>query len=274
MKKLIKAVVVIGLLGLSAGANALNVGGVEWTPGVPSGGADQDTTLRYSFNQWFTNSGSQAINGGLLDPTNAIASNTVAANDVLQGVGEVSAFNGNTVSTDSLTGGIPGSFCSGCELTFAFGGFTVAGAGAFTGGWLNLYVDTANNFDVADNPFLAANANTALDGTLWLSMLVDSSAFSNFDDFNSGALTTYLSVTGGLAKDYFNTDSLTKVDSGVLSDFLQSASASFFNRDEELELVGTGTGQMAGLSTNVPEPESLALIGIGLLGFAAARRKA
>lgn len=272
MKKLIKAVVVIGLLGLSAGANALNVGGVEWTPGVPSGGADKDTTWRFEFNQWFTTGANAAPDGGALNPANAINSTTATLGDVLQGVGEIYKFNGSNVLTNSLTGGAVGSFCNGCELTFAFGGFTVSGATSFSGGWLNLYVDSTPEFNVSDNPFAAANANRAIDGTPWLSLLVDESVFTTFTSFDSGSLSAYYHVTGGLAKDYFDTNSWGNT---FLSDFLQSASATFnLNQDGSRQVIATSTGQMFGESQSVPEPEYLALIGIALLGFAAARRKA
>jgi hypothetical protein len=214
--------------------------------------------------------------------------------DMLEGIGQVSKLNGlNT-------------FCPTCELTFEFGGFELVSAIfnpisgesdlAFTDGWVNFYVqDTgAADFTAYD---LGLDKTTANDGDLWLSLIahentasvisaVLGSLFGSAEFFGTGAddgegsglmdvITDDMialdgSLLKGLANDNFDTNS--KADNiGGFADF--NFSSSFqplgFTTPDGYSL--TGTAELKGES--IPEPSTIALLGLGLLGFAGARKR-
>lgn len=203
------------------------------------------------------------------------------------GYGQVTAVNSSTMG-----------FCPTCQLTFTFGGYTLVDANPnnllFTGGELNFYVqDTAA---VGYTPFSAVNGvPTASDGNLWLSLvghedtriLPVTQTGTLFGSITSGALGTgtergngggMFDVAGGMAAAWFNTN--TVVDgNGNFADF--NFNSSFFPTNPAAVAAGafplTATAQLQGqaqVPTDVPEPASLLLVGLGLLGLAAGKRKA
>ena len=239
-----------------AHASLINVGGVSWDPDATSL-TDSDFTARYEFNQFFTTSTNQVANvvNAAPDYSKAINPGTVQVGDVLQGAGEIFKFNGISYGdTASSTGG---TFCASCELTFTFGGFAVTGPGAFSNGWLRLYVDNTPDFDVSNSP-----ASKAADGNLFLELTAVTNQFDNALSFASGSLSTYFAVTGGIAASNFDTNTKT-----FAADLLSSASSQFSNQN----FLATSTGQISGSS--IPEPSTIFLLSLAMLSLAFVRRK-
>lgn len=242
---------VLGLAASSANASLINVGGVVWDPASLFDFTSTDQMIEQS---------------------------TDVVGNTISGFGRISAIN--TLNT----------FCPSCELTYQFGGYKLENASAtaytFSGGWLNVYVDSGQNFD-------QTKASTANDGNLWLSL----TARSTFD-INSQLLGTlhstptptvsgvqgngrgYFDVSGGLAAGNFDTDTITvlegaqgplgKADFSFTSNFQLITTGAITSDDGKVyALVGGNT--LTGNS--IPEPGSLALIGLGFLGMGALRRR-
>lgn len=247
--KFIKKAVAGAALALSlsaAQATPINVGGVVWDP---------DHALDFEAQITFTQ-------------------RLVPAGPTVELTGTGAVFSLNSFLPNIA------SFCPGCELTLQFGGFFALPSpttpdSVFSNGWLKLYVDDTpdyvGGFDVAN----------ATNGPLWLSLVATYNRFvsdnpSNPGDLASGQLTVAWevdSVNGGLAAGNFDTNSepFPGTDPVFISDLFSRASSTFFLQP----LVGNDSRQSNGTVTgnSIPEPGSLALAGLGLLGLAAMRRR-
>lgn len=257
LKKLLAGVALATAFVGTAQASLINIDGVIWDPDAVSA-TDGDFTARFEFNQYFSTAANAVANvvNAAANYANAINPTALVVGDVLQGVGEIFKFNG--VNYGNTASNIGGAFCPSCELTFTFGGFQVASVGpdAFTGGWLRLYVDDTPDFDVANS-----GAAAAADGKLFLELTSVANSFAGA--FQGGFFTSYFAVTGGSAMSNFNTNT-----KAFATDLVSSASALFDNPN----FLATSTGQISG--NTIPEPSSIFLLSLALLGLAFVRRQA
>ncbi|MBY0239760.1 MAG: PEP-CTERM sorting domain-containing protein, partial [Burkholderiaceae bacterium] len=257
--KLLKKVLIGSALALAfsaAQAAPITVGGITWDPDYSDSG-ETDFTTKFDFTQWFGTT-KEAV-GVAPKYTDAISISTVfgslngssaASGYYLKGAGEVYRVNENNKNNGDV-------FCTGCELTYAFGGIGLNKNGTFdvTDAWARLYVNsTTPNFAAPVSN--QAEVDDAISGSKWLDLKFTSLGFIS-GNVKNGLVSAELAVVGGTAAFNFQPGTLT-----------YSASARFL---DGAKYSSDGNGSMTG--NTIPEPGSLALFGLGMLGAAALRRR-
>lgn len=263
MKLLKKAMIgsALALAFTAAQASPITVGGVTWDPDYVDSG-DSDFLTEFQFTQWFGTT--VEARGVAPDFNNAVQFNTVfgtldgssdATGYYLRGVGELFRVNALTAP----------NFCSGCELTFAFGGIGLNKNQTFdiSQAWARMYVNSQSP-DYTTPAGSQTEVNDAASGLTWLDLKFTHLSFTN-GTVQNGTVSAKFDIIGGAAAPHFAPGTL---------DY--SADARFGSTNANPILVNAkyssgGNGSMTG--NTIPEPGSLALFGLGMLGAAALRRR-
>jgi hypothetical protein len=271
MRKHVRALACVALLGASGYASALDIGGLQLTPG--------------------TNTTSEVLKVA------SVYENVITAvGQELRGFGEVTQSHGDPIT----------ALCAGCELTYTFGGYTVTSLTptdiTFSGGWVNFYLGFGADNDF--NPFAsgssAADLTAAQNGTLFLTLSGhDIGALGNTfigHGNNIGLPNAVGNGAGLLDVDFTGTANGNTAGAGAIANafFDTNTVAALFGGNADLQVGSSfsnvllphpnecpggpaclaGSADLRGVVA-IPEPETYALMlaGLGAMGFVARRRR-
>lgn len=224
-------------------------------------------------------------NGSVFAVAQTYQNNPLGLGDMVSGYGKIDSINSLAV----------GSLCTGCELTYVFGGYTVTSLSAtearFSGGWLNIYLGSGadNDFDTSNAGGSAGDLLEAGNGTLFLALrghAIDALGNTLVGTgvgigtatpvgFSSGLMDVDVGA-GGSASAFFDTDGIAASFGGV-ADLQISSSFTAFSPLYPDECPGGAAcvrGSSTVITSVVPEPQTWALLlgGLGLVVSVARRR--
>ena len=281
MKKLITTAI-LGLAALNAHAD-----GIPTTVSYSGGGYTTGSFVQLNFD--YQSVSSVADSDG---------SNTLSVGDVITSIGGARAYSGDAtidladfnaaaalgttaIDWNSVTGSTPGSAFPG---TYGFGSEWIMGVSLdnFTG----TFNGTGFDYTAGDVTLFALYSSTN-DGT-WDSM-EELHSYQVTGTTNALGVVSYSSYVSSVTNDYFTTDLTGDTFGTSLANTIPLFGRIFQNNFGNTVLAGLATNGFGGAQSvdigftnhdgsivySVPEPTSIAMLGLGLLGLAgASRRKA
>jgi hypothetical protein len=257
--KSISKLLAASLLAMSGGASALTVDHITWDPNYGLDFSSINNTIYQNI---------------------STTSNPIGE---VSGYGIINQINGSTTFADA-----------GYQLTYQYSGFVPVISGTlptapgqvigYTGGTIEFFVHATTISNPSD-PLSLTFANTAQNGgDVWLTLVGHNLAPNNtslvgtVNDNGAGQIGTLtgngqLDVTGGAAGTVLNTNQ--KTDG---SDFTFGTTFTSYlpnvNPPTSTSIQNAyGSAVYSGATKKIPEPGSLALLGLGLFGFSIMRRK-
>jgi len=183
---------------------------------------------------------------------------------------------------------------NGTYLTGVFGGISDTFVEGFsgrsgqstralgTGGWLRMYENTTNyNASFGPEARQGQFGYTGItDGSLYLSAVFGAGVYGGLPEYTylsefttnsyGGRSEGFLDVVGGSAAEQFNTNAQVDPNNGTHDLYLQTTFRPTINPNDPKGWTVIAAGQADGA---IPEPGSLALLGLGFAGLAGLRRR-
>lgn len=249
-------------------ADQITVGGVTWDPDYENATGGSDFSSSISFSQWWssvTTTDNQIIEGDnfgnpITPGADGFGFDYSNVQDPgfgeLMGVATFDRFNGNS----------SGFVCSTCSLNLAFGGLTLDNPTDtlfnVDNSWFKVFVSP-----VVVDPFNAQQFANVQSGSVWLSGSFSSFGLT-FGNAQGGQSLAYLNVLGGDAFGNFDTNTVLDTWNNSIVDLQLSGTANFEPGRRFAEASGLVVS-----GDSVPNPTSVALFGLGVLGLSLARRR-
>lgn len=257
VKRLVSGAAVTALAA-AAHAAPITVSGMTWNPDYADGG-EMDFITQFDFTQWYSTTSSIGGRIAANSYSSALVFDDVYTDQqnggsfgtyYLQGAGEIYRINGDT-----------GFAAPGRELTYVFGGIVLNADGSldYSQAWGKLYAGYTADTNYTHPASNDAEVQDAQTGELFLDLRFNSASFID-GDIGNGTVSASLSIVGGTAAGYFDPRALTYTGDAN------------FNPSGRYSVGGNGSS-LGNTENVVPEPASLALMGLGLVGLAMVRRR-